>query len=233
MTRAKGQPFREDDPKYGPVYHVGGPADMVRLLETEHGLGWTAHPRIKASNFTPDAYRDEPFYRSDVWLGAAWKAMPADLSSPRLGRRVLDLLRRHGQLGPEEVRARRGRRLQDRPHPRALRPHERQLPRSSTAPPGSKTTGRPCSTPSGTASSSSPRARSCSTTSPSAASPAARPCRSPPTAAPRSSLDLEWTFPMRFAEVISGDGEKVYRDRIDLSDGPAVRPSGRHASAPT
>ena len=41
---------------------------------------------------TPDAYRDEPFYRSDLWLGGAWKAMPADLSSPRLGRRVLDLL---------------------------------------------------------------------------------------------------------------------------------------------
>ena len=49
-------------------------------------------PRIKASNWTPDIYRDEDFYLSDHWLGAAWKAMPADLSHDRLGRRVLDLL---------------------------------------------------------------------------------------------------------------------------------------------
>lgn len=30
-------------------------------------------------------------------------------------------------------------------------------------------------------------------------------------------VDLDWTFPLAFAEVISGDGEKVYRERIDLS----------------
>ena len=28
---------------------------------------------------------------------------------------------------------------------------------------------------------------------------------------------LKWTFPMAFAEVITGDGEKVYRQQIDLS----------------
>jgi hypothetical protein len=32
------------------------------------------------------------------------------------------------------------------------------------------------------------------------------------------SLALEWTFPLRFAELVSGDGSKVYRERIDLSD---------------
>ena len=48
----------------------------------EHGLAWTAHPRIKASSWTPDIFRDEDFFRSDHWLGAAWKAMPADLSRP-------------------------------------------------------------------------------------------------------------------------------------------------------
>ncbi len=31
-------------------------------------------------------------------------------------------------------------------------------------------------------------------------------------------LSLRWTFPMHFVEIISGDGEKVYRDRITLSD---------------
>jgi hypothetical protein len=28
---------------------------------------------------------------------------------------------------------------------------------------------------------------------------------------------LTWTFPMAFAEVVTGDGEKVYRQQIDLS----------------
>jgi len=32
------------------------------------------------------------------------------------------------------------------------------------------------------------------------------------------TLKLNWTFPMNFIEVISGDGEKVYRERISLSD---------------
>ena len=29
---------------------------------------------------------------------------------------------------------------------------------------------------------------------------------------------LRWTFPLRFAELISGDGARVHRQRIDLSD---------------
>ncbi len=91
MKRAAGQPFEETIPPYGRVYHVGDGADWQRLLEQEHGLAWTSHPRIKGSSWTPDLFRGEDFYRSDRWLGAAWKAMPADLSLDRLGRRVLDL----------------------------------------------------------------------------------------------------------------------------------------------
>jgi len=29
---------------------------------------------------------------------------------------------------------------------------------------------------------------------------------------------LQWTFPLHFAEIVSGDGTKVYRQRIDLDD---------------
>ncbi len=29
---------------------------------------------------------------------------------------------------------------------------------------------------------------------------------------------VDWTFPLAFAEVISGDGTNVYRQRVDLSD---------------
>src|SRR5207244_420374 len=35
---------------------------------------------------------------------------------------------------------------------------------------------------------------------------------------PEMRLDLEWTFPLRFAEIISGDGRRVFRERIDLAD---------------
>jgi len=40
------------------------------------------------------------------------------------------------------------------------------------------------------------------------------------TSSARSDLrvTLEWTFPLRFAEVISGDGTQVFRERVNLSD---------------
>ena len=87
-----GQPFESNDPAYGKVYRVGNLAEMEELLRREEGLAWTAHPRIKASNWTPDIFRNEAFYKADTWLGAAWKAMPSDLSRERLGDRCLDLL---------------------------------------------------------------------------------------------------------------------------------------------
>jgi hypothetical protein len=30
--------------------------------------------------------------------------------------------------------------------------------------------------------------------------------------------NVEWTFPLAFAEVISGDGNNVYHDRVELND---------------
>src|SRR5262249_9435338 len=71
---------------------VGSAEDVLALMEKENGLMWTAHPRIKGSIGCPDKYRDRDFFKSDHFLGGAWKAMPADLSRPTLGTRVLDLL---------------------------------------------------------------------------------------------------------------------------------------------
>src|SRR5204862_7813534 len=65
---------------------------MIRLIKEEHGLVWSAHPRIKASSWTPDIFKDEDFFLADYWLGGAWKAMPAHLSREKLGERVLSLL---------------------------------------------------------------------------------------------------------------------------------------------
>lgn len=90
--RNEGQPFSEQLDPFGKVYHVGSRDDMVQLLKEETGVAWTTHPRIKASFATPDIFKDTDFYKSPVWLGGAWKAMPADLSDDRLGRRCLNLL---------------------------------------------------------------------------------------------------------------------------------------------
>jgi hypothetical protein len=92
MKRAPGQPFVENQSALGRVYHVGNGDEMVKLVEQERGLAWTSHARIKGSSWTPDFFRDQPFFKSDLWLGAAWKAMPADLSLDKLGKRPLDLL---------------------------------------------------------------------------------------------------------------------------------------------
>jgi hypothetical protein len=97
-----GTPFERPVEGTGTVYAVHGPEDVLRLMEKENGLMWTAHPRIKSSYGFPDRYRDSAFYRSDRFLGAAWKAMPADCSQPRLGVRVLDLLDDMANWGPRK-----------------------------------------------------------------------------------------------------------------------------------
>ena len=53
---------------------------------------YQTHPRTKGSTGYPDRIADTEHFRDPAYLGAGWKAMPADLSSPRLGERSLNLL---------------------------------------------------------------------------------------------------------------------------------------------
>jgi hypothetical protein len=92
MDRKPGQPFVTTDPAFGKVYRVSNKEEMLKLLEAENGLAWTAHARTKGSTGFPDKYKNERFFQSKQFFGAAWKAMPADLSQPRLGKRILDLM---------------------------------------------------------------------------------------------------------------------------------------------
>jgi hypothetical protein len=85
-------PFEREVEGLGTVYAVKSADDILKLMERENGLMWTAHARTKSSFGFPDRYREQNFYKSDRFLGAAWKAMPADYSLPRLGVRCLDLL---------------------------------------------------------------------------------------------------------------------------------------------
>lgn len=92
MARGKDEPFVEDHPEFGRLYRIGSKEDMLKLLEIEKGLAWTAHARTKGSTGFPDKYKDEAFFKSDRFLGSAWKALPADLSQDKLGKRAFDLM---------------------------------------------------------------------------------------------------------------------------------------------
>jgi hypothetical protein len=223
LDRKPGQPFVETDPQLGRVYHVGSAADVLRLMQAEQGLMWTAHPRIKSSTGFPDAYRDAPFFRSDRYLGGAWKAMPADYSQPRLGWRVLDLLDDMNNWAAT-------------PGERKFTPGEVdvfQIDRDSElyahmninylrldGPLPTHAQGwRPVLD--------ALRAGAFFTTTgevliPEFSVDGAR-SGAQAEAGPASTLraTLEWTFPLAFAEIVSGDGERVHRERIDLTDAPA------------
>jgi len=217
MSRKPDMPFVTADSMYGTVYRVGNKDEMLQLLERENGLAWTAHARTKGSTGYPDKYKNENFFTSPQFLGAAWKAMPADLSQPRLGKRVLDLLddmsnwdyQKHVlaeadlfTVEPEnEMYA----------HLNINYVELNQLPNYKQgwqslldAMRQGKffvTTGEillPRFTVNGKGSGQTATMNE--------------------SVKAQIVLEVEWTFPLQFAEIISGDGEKVFRERINLNN---------------
>ena len=92
MDRPAGGRFEMRHPKYGTVYSTANAQELLDLVRREGGYMYQTHPRTKGSTGYPDQIRDTEHFRDPRYLGAGWKAMPADLSSPRLGERSLDLL---------------------------------------------------------------------------------------------------------------------------------------------
>jgi hypothetical protein len=82
--RPANQPFEENDPVYGHVYHLGSSDDVLKMVNQEQGIFWTAHPRTKNSEGYPDTYKDKDFFLSDRFIGASWESLPLDLSEKRL-----------------------------------------------------------------------------------------------------------------------------------------------------
>ncbi|CAN5835299.1 hypothetical protein BH24BAC1_BH24BAC1_26290 [soil metagenome] len=215
MSRQPEQPFVQEDPEYGKIYRVGNKEELLKLLEEEKGLAWTAHARTKGSTGFPDKYKDEAFFKSDRFLGAAWKAMPADLSQPRLGKRVLDLMddmanwgHRKYVLGEADVfkiepdyelyahmninylQLERLPKFEEgwQPVLDALESGKFFVSTGEVLLPAFQVNGK----------------------------------NSGETAQVGKNgkaevlLEVDWTFPLQFAEIISGDGNQVYRERIDL-----------------
>jgi hypothetical protein len=82
---APGQPFVQDDPKYGKVYRVSGAQDFIEMARRENILISMPHPRTKGSTGYPDAVKDEAFFADPHYHGVGFRwGMGLDLSEPRL-----------------------------------------------------------------------------------------------------------------------------------------------------
>ena len=92
MNRPPGGSFVSRHPKYGTVYSTSDAAELLELVRREDGWMYQTHARTKGSTGYPDAIRATEHFRDPRYFGAGWKAMPADLSSPRLGERTLRLV---------------------------------------------------------------------------------------------------------------------------------------------
>jgi hypothetical protein len=216
MSKSPDQPFVKNDSVYGQVYHVGDSHEMLSLLEKEKGLAWTAHARTKSSTGFPDKYKSESFFISDRFLGAAWKAMPADLSEYRLGKRILDLIDDMNNWGLDKKVLGEADLFTVEPEnemyahlnvnylqlDRLPAFNESWQPILDALQKGNffTTTGEvliPSFTVNG-------RQKGQTT-------------QLDKTGKARIDFTCNWSFPLNFAEIISGDGEKVYRHQINLS----------------
>ncbi|MDE0769008.1 MAG: hypothetical protein OSB19_11525 [Opitutaceae bacterium] len=218
LNRNEGQPFVQEMEGFGTVYHVGSPEDVHELLQRENGLAWTAHARVKGSTGFPDTYKETPLFESDQFLGAAWKAMPADYSRNELGWRVSGLLddmnnwgHRKYMLGEVDI----FKIFKDYELFGAMNVNYLKLdsvpeyqdgwqPVLDTLRNGQffLTTGEiliPEFSINGKESGQALR-------------------QSTKLSKARIQAELEWTYPLSRMEIVTGDGERIFRERIDLSD---------------
>jgi hypothetical protein len=85
QSRATGQPLVENDLKYGKVYHVGSPADLMEMAQRENLILYMPHPRSKGSTGYPDATRDTATFRDANYRGVGFRwGMGLDGSEQRL-----------------------------------------------------------------------------------------------------------------------------------------------------
>jgi len=83
--RAEGQPLTDRDPKYGTVYHLGTAADLMEMARRENVLINMPHPRTKGSTGYPDSIKDLPFFSDPHYQGVGFRwGMGLDRSEQRL-----------------------------------------------------------------------------------------------------------------------------------------------------
>ena len=83
--RANGKPLVEQHPKYGKVYNIGSPEDLMEMVKREDIILSMPHPRTKNNTGYPDGYKDKWFFKDSnfVSFGYRW-GMGLDRSERRL-----------------------------------------------------------------------------------------------------------------------------------------------------
>lgn len=218
MSRKKDVPMESIHPVYGKVYNVGNAEDMLELLEKEQGIAWTAHARTKGSTGFPDKYKEQPFFKSDRFMGAAWKAMPVDLSQDKLGNgRILDLMDDMNNWGDPKTVIGEADLFTIEPE-NEMYAHLNVNYLQMNKLPAYEDGWQPVLD--------AMKSGKFFTTTGEILIPAftinnqgcGKPVKLDNPAKTKVSFDINWTFPLNFAEIISGDGKKIFRERIDLTD---------------
>jgi hypothetical protein len=92
MKRAPDQPFESTERKLGKIYRIGSAEELWSMVKREGGYVYQTHPRTKGSTGYPDKIRETSYFRDARYFGTGWKALPSDLSTPRLGERAFNIL---------------------------------------------------------------------------------------------------------------------------------------------
>jgi len=83
--RSAGQPLVEELPKYGKVYRIGNAEDLMEMARREDVLINMPHPRTKGSTGYPDSVKDLPFFGDPHYQGVGFRwGMGLDRSEERL-----------------------------------------------------------------------------------------------------------------------------------------------------
>jgi hypothetical protein len=83
--RTPGQSFIGKDPKYGTVYRVTTAAEFLEMARRENSLTFLPHPRTKESTGNPDAIKDTPAFLDPNFRGVGFRwGMGLDGSETRL-----------------------------------------------------------------------------------------------------------------------------------------------------
>jgi hypothetical protein len=84
-SRAAGQALVDNDPKYGKVYHIASADDLMEMARREDVLITMPHPRTKGSTGYPDSVKDLPFFSDPHYQGIGFRwGMGLDRSEVRL-----------------------------------------------------------------------------------------------------------------------------------------------------
>ncbi len=223
--RKPGQPLVQPHPVYGRVYNVGSAADLMEMAERENALVFMPHPRTKGSTGYPDGIKDSDHFRHPRYRGAGYRwGMGIDGSETRLcelrclslfddmNNWVADLPEPKYMQAIAETRSdigHRGRQPYDDVYGMSPVNYVRlnQLPSPSDLSPiiNAMAKGDFFVT-------------SGEVLIPSFAVEGRGPERS-------VVADVEWTFPLDFVEVVTGDGKAVERQIVSTTQLPAF---GRH-----